>query len=181
MGRAERGRERILSRLCAVSAEPDVGFDLMNHEILTWAKIKSQMINWLSHPGTPTLLSFKGHQWLILSEKHGAFFSALLNPGASATLLDTLKVLLRASKNVMKIIHVWLFRYYLRIYHGSACVTSQLSVQLRLRSRSHSSWVWALCQALCWQLRAWSLLQILHLPPFLPLPCLCCLSKINKR
>ena len=41
---------------------------------------------------------------------------------------------------------------------------SQLSVQLGLRSWSHSSWVWAPRQALCWQLRAWSLLQILCLP-----------------
>ena len=31
----ERGRERILSRLCAVSAESDAGLDLMNHEIMT--------------------------------------------------------------------------------------------------------------------------------------------------
>ena len=31
----ERGRERILSRLHAVRAEPDVGLKLMNHEIMT--------------------------------------------------------------------------------------------------------------------------------------------------
>ena len=30
-----RGAERILSRLCAVSAERDVGPELMNHEIMT--------------------------------------------------------------------------------------------------------------------------------------------------
>ena len=41
---------------------------------------------------------------------------------------------------------------------------SWLSNQLQLRSWSHSSWVWAPCQALCWQLRAWRLLQILCLP-----------------
>ena len=38
---------------------------------------------------------------------------------------------------------------------------SWLSVQLRLRSWSHGLWVRALQQALCWQLRTWSLLQIL--------------------
>ena len=31
----ERGRERIPSRLCAVSAEPDVGLKLANREITT--------------------------------------------------------------------------------------------------------------------------------------------------
>ena len=31
----ERGRERILSRLCAVSAEPDMGLNPTNHEIMT--------------------------------------------------------------------------------------------------------------------------------------------------
>ena len=39
-----------------------------------------------------------------------------------------------------------------------------LSVQLWLRSRSQGPWVRAPCQALCWHLRAWSLLPILCLP-----------------
>ena len=39
----ERGRERIPSRLRAVRAEPDVGLELKNREIMTWAEIKSQM------------------------------------------------------------------------------------------------------------------------------------------
>ena len=60
---------------------------------------------------------------------------------------------------------------------------SQLSVWLRIRSWSHSLWVPALHQALCWQLGAWSLLQILCLLLSLPLLCSCsvslCLSKIN--
>ena len=34
-GGAGRGRERIPSRLCAVSAEPDLGLDLTNCEIMT--------------------------------------------------------------------------------------------------------------------------------------------------
>ena len=41
---------------------------------------------------------------------------------------------------------------------------SRLSIQLRFRSWSHGSWVWAPCGALCWQLRAWSLLRMLCLP-----------------
>ena len=54
-GGAERGRERVPSRLCAVSAEPDVGLELTNRESRTGAKIKSQMLNQRSHPGTPTV------------------------------------------------------------------------------------------------------------------------------
>ena len=46
-------RERIPSRLYTVSIEPDMGFDPMNHEIMIWAKIKSQTINWVSHQGSP--------------------------------------------------------------------------------------------------------------------------------
>ena len=46
---------------------------------------------------------------------------------------------------------------------------SRLSIWLRLRSRSHSSWVRAPRQALCWWLRAWSLLRILCLLFSLPL------------
>ena len=33
--RAERKRERIPSRFCAVSVEPDMGFELTNYEIMT--------------------------------------------------------------------------------------------------------------------------------------------------
>ena len=52
-----------------------------------------------------------------------------------------------------------------------------------LRSWSHDWWVRALCQALCWQLRAWNLLWILCLPLSLSLPRSCSLSvsKINKH
>ena len=55
-GRAERGeKRRIPSRLHTISAEPDAGLEPMNREIVTWAEIKSQTLNWLSHPGTPYL------------------------------------------------------------------------------------------------------------------------------
>ena len=49
----EKGRQRIPSRLRAVSTEPNAGLNLMNREIMTWAEIKSQMPNWLSHQGAP--------------------------------------------------------------------------------------------------------------------------------
>ena len=53
---------------------------------------------------------------------------------------------------------------------------SRLSVQLWLRSWSHSLWVGALRWALCWQLRAWGLFHILCLPLSSPSPLMLCLS-----
>ena len=55
-GGAERGGDRIPSKLCAASTEPDAGLEFVNHEIMTEAEIKSQMFNQLSHPGAPLLV-----------------------------------------------------------------------------------------------------------------------------
>ena len=51
-----RGREKETeheagSRLRAVSTEPDVGLELTNHEIMTWAEVR-HLTNW-AHEGTP--------------------------------------------------------------------------------------------------------------------------------
>ena len=43
---------------CLLSAEPDMGLNLMNPKILPWAEIKSQMPNQLNHPGTSQGASF---------------------------------------------------------------------------------------------------------------------------
>ena len=51
--RAETGRKRLPSRLHIVTAEPDLRLELINHETMTWAKIKSRTLNGLSHPGAP--------------------------------------------------------------------------------------------------------------------------------
>ena len=53
---AERGRERIPSRVYTVITEPDAGLDFMSHKIMTGAEIKSQMLNWQSHPASPMRL-----------------------------------------------------------------------------------------------------------------------------
>ena len=52
----EGERERIPSRLRADSAEPDAGLSLTNREIMTGAKVKSWLLNGLSHPGAPEFL-----------------------------------------------------------------------------------------------------------------------------
>ena len=60
MGRGrETGRERIPSRLWAVSTKPNVGLDLRNHEIMTQAETKSWDTQRLSHPGAPTFFFYK--------------------------------------------------------------------------------------------------------------------------
>ena len=55
------GAGGIPSRLRAVSAEPEAGLDPMNHEIMTWAEMKSQILNWLSHPSAPRIHGFNSY------------------------------------------------------------------------------------------------------------------------
>ena len=70
---------------------------------------------------------------------------------------------------VLSVIHTASFQgrhecpHWKRTRLGAPGWLSRLSVRLRLRSWSRSSWVQAPCRALCWQLRAWSLFQILCL------------------
>ena len=59
----ERGRERIPSRLPAVSAEPDLGLDFMNHEIMTCAEIKNWTLHQLSYPGASSRLFLLSYTW----------------------------------------------------------------------------------------------------------------------
>ena len=59
------------------------------------------------------------------------------------------------------IFRIYSSRSYLQLCLGAPGWLSWLSIRLQLRSWSHSSRVQALCLALRWQLRAWSLLQIL--------------------
>ena len=51
----EGERERIPSRIHTVSTEPDAGVNPTNCEITTGTKIKSQMLNRLSHSSTPNI------------------------------------------------------------------------------------------------------------------------------
>ena len=52
----EGQRERIPSRLCTVSVASNVELELTNCEIMTWAEIKSQTLNQLSHPDFKEIL-----------------------------------------------------------------------------------------------------------------------------
>ena len=75
----DRGREQIPGRLHTASTEPDMGstesdmgsteldmgLDPMNPKIMTWAEIKSQTLNWQSHPGAPVLSPIQGKQQIL--------------------------------------------------------------------------------------------------------------------
>ena len=58
-GQRERGRERqFKNRLPVIIVEPNVGRKLRSLEITISVKIKSQMLNQLSHPGGLPLYHF---------------------------------------------------------------------------------------------------------------------------
>ena len=48
-GQRERKRARIPRRLLTVSADPNTGLELVNLEIMMGDKVKSRMLNVLSH------------------------------------------------------------------------------------------------------------------------------------
>ena len=70
-GGAERegGQERIPSRLCAVSVQPDMGLYLMSHEIMTWAETKSWTLIGLSHPDAPSVRFVNGKGSLSIRKR----------------------------------------------------------------------------------------------------------------
>ena len=50
-GEGEKGKDRERE---SQESQSNVGLDLMNHEVMTWAKVKSWTLNQLSDPGAPT-------------------------------------------------------------------------------------------------------------------------------
>ena len=62
-GEEQQERERIPSRLPTECGAP-LGAQSHDPEIMTWAKTKSWMLNWLSHSGTPLNLSLRGDSQL---------------------------------------------------------------------------------------------------------------------
>ena len=67
----QRGIERIPSRLCSINTEPYARLKLMHRYVMTWAKINSQTLNQLSHPGAPIFKCLKMF-YLFLREKDRA-------------------------------------------------------------------------------------------------------------
>lgn len=69
----ERGRERRRQNLkqapgSYLSAQSlTQGFELKNHEIMTWAQVKSWILNRLSHPGAPVFITFSDFKYEFYS------------------------------------------------------------------------------------------------------------------
>ena len=63
----QKGRERLSSRLCAECGAWR-GALAYDSDITTWAETKSQMLNQLSHPDTPTMTIYfyiGGGKWYL--------------------------------------------------------------------------------------------------------------------
>ena len=59
-GQRESGKgwgQKIWSGLYTDNREPDMGLELMNGEIMTWAEVKC--LNLLNHPGAPKRIMFE--------------------------------------------------------------------------------------------------------------------------
>ena len=189
-GGAERKkeRERIPRRLRAVSAEPDAGLKPTNCETMTGAEVKSRACNRLSHPGTLTPCALEWHLCSVNSR----------------SVIFSLKILLQ---NLYCIIRQWEWYHILPFFkvrvlfiiiyflNSSSLLVWKLGkkrfrdtwvaqpvkcgTSAQVMISWFGSWVWSPRQALCWHLRAWSLLRILCLPLSLPLPN-CALSLFQK-
>ena len=114
--------------------------------------------------------------WLPLCWPLGLLFYNLTTYTNTTThswgLINLLEQLTELKRNIYLLGH----QFIIKGITGAPGWLSRLSVQHQLRSWSCCFWVGAPLQALCWQLRAWSLFQILCLPLSLFLPHLSSLS-----
>ena len=93
-GEGQRGRERISSKfhtLCKCGAQHGARYH--NHEIVTWAKIKSQMLNQLSHHGATRMSVFKWKEGIYLRAKK-------------------IKFHINYANNLFSLIIAWAFKYF---------------------------------------------------------------------
>ena len=199
----ERGRHGIRSRLQALSCQHRAQCGAQAHKPWDHDLSQSWTLNRLSHPrtpkyllkaniGAPVWLNWLSFQLLILAQVMISQFMGLSPVSGSVLRAQSLEP---ASDSVSPFLSlpltssccVYLSKINKNIKkreRGAPGWLSQLSCQLRLRSWSCSPWVWAPHQALCWQLRAWSLLWILCLTLCLPYPAHALslsVSKINKN
>ena len=120
-GQREWERERIPN-----SIEVDEGLKPMNHAIMTWAEIKSRMLNRLSHPGTPSGLYFRSIIMIIAAcfclswaqPEQGSLLYAPLAFLNVLTFLNETRVYKRENqwphprqtwKSCLRILYVWWF------------------------------------------------------------------------
>ena len=83
----EEQRERISNTL-PVEYGARLGAQFHDPEIMTWVKIKSKMLNQLSHPSAPILIQLRWHRWFqfltsfcpfLLAVYHTCLFQELIS------------------------------------------------------------------------------------------------------
>ena len=171
-GEGQRERHRIWSRFQSLSCQPRAQCGAQTHKPWDHDLSQSQTPNQLSHPGSPLSLSktkAKNSQGL---QKQGESEKLFLSRGAQRDSTTNCTTVLHMESQNRK-----------RTLGRRAWVAHSVKHPTWLGSWSHSLWVWAPHKALCWQLRAWSLFQILCLS-LCPSPAHALslsVSKINKN
>ena len=74
---AEREAERESQAGPMLSAEPNAGLEPTTHETMTWDEIKSQVLNWLSHVGSPS-------QGILTAQQEGSCGECGSHQGSSS-------------------------------------------------------------------------------------------------
>ena len=154
-GRGTEGvrRKRILSRF---HTQHGAWCGAWSHDCE--AKVKSQTLNQLCHPGAPGLCILMPHNsyYLHLTRRKFQWKEIKrLDLGHPTWQCSPSHMEMTPSKEKE---------------HWGTWVAQSVKRPTSARSRSHCPWVRAPRQALGWWLRAWSLFQILCLPLSLPLP-----------
>ena len=188
-GQRERDTHTIRSRLQALSCQHRVQHGAQTHRLWDNDLSQSCTLSQLSHPGAPELDHFLtpytkinpkwmkdlnvGQETIKILEEN--ISRNLFDFGQSNFLLDTLPKgrETKTNKSYWDLIKIK--------SSGAPGWLGRLSVRFRLRSWSHGPRVRAPHQALCWQLRAWSLFQILCLPLSVTLPRSCSVSLCLKN
>ena len=152
----------------------EVGFALTGWQQQAWCGAWTQepwdhdlswswMLNWLSHPWAPFLVFNYSMPTRVLI----SVFPTALTAFNIQNLL------------IFSTVYFLLFLLEYKFCSRVLGWLSWLSIWLRLSSWSRGWWIQAPYQASCSQVRAWSLLWILHLP--LSLPLLCSHSACQKK
>ena len=102
-----RERDRIPSRLCDGNTEPDAWLKLTNHEVMSWAEIKSpthRAPGWLSQLSIQLLTSGSGHDFRVHKfEPHIRFCAGNVDPAWDSLSLPLPTCLFSLSLSLKKI------------------------------------------------------------------------------
>ena len=137
------------------------------------------------HGSYRTWAHFDHYTWSVLFSVFLSYIKTQTNVEVEVNVFSSPRSSLSSSLSAALYTFITLYHFLIRKDKWKCSLRapgwlSQLSIRLRLRSWSHTPWVQAPCLAVCWQLRAWSLLQILCLPLSDPPLFTFCLSLFQK-